>query len=153
MAKKIKLEIDFTEDNTLIGISCHKKDYWFAYHVNDTLNINLRRLKDFPFFQPRLNESLHYPFFHYSLPDDQLNFFLINNLNQQGPLFPELKTTDFFILLQGRLADNKRDEILSGIRKIPGVLAVYLPDAGKIKEYHNFLSDLELHMTDLKIKD
>ena len=153
MAKKIRIHVDFTEDNCLFGVSCHKRDYWIAYHLNDALHINLRRLDDFPYYQTRLDESLTYPIFHDFITDDQLGYFMISNYNQEGLLFPELKNTDFFVLVQGPLQEARRQGILSKIRGISGVLTAFLPDTGKLKEYDSFLSDLELHMTSLKKKE
>lgn len=153
MAKKIKIHVDFTEDNYLFGVSCHKRDYWIAYHLNDVLRINLRRITDFPFYQSKLDEILEYPLFHDFSNDEQLGYFLISNFNSESLLFPELKTTDFFVLVQGRLADGDESGILSGIRGINGVLTAFVPETKKLKEYDNFLSDLELHLTSLKVKD
>ena len=153
MAKKIKIQVDFTENNKLICVSCHKKDYWFAYHLNEVMRIKLRRLKDFPFFQSRLNELLAYSIFHDFSPDDQLGFYLISNFNKQSPLFPELKTTDFFLLIQGRPTEAKLTDVLSQIRSISGVLTAFMPDAQRIKDYDNLLADLELHMSSLKKGD
>lgn len=153
MAKKIKIDVDFTEDNKLIGVSCHKKDYWFAFHINNRLSMNLKRLDDFPFYQTRLEAQLNYSLFHDCRQDEQLGFYLIANHNQQSPLFPELGTTDFFILVQGRLKDEKKEKLLATIRGIQGVLTAYFPDVGKLKEYDNFLNDLELHMTTVNARD
>ena len=153
MAKKIKIDVDFTEDNNLIGVSCHKKDYWFAYHLNESLKLNLRRLVDFPFFHPKINDFLNYSLFHDCMQDEQLGYFLIANYNQQSPLFPELKNTDFFILVQGKLEQNKKSDLLSHIRSIKGVLTAFQPEIENLKEYDNFLSDLELHMTTIRSKE
>ena len=153
MAKKIKIQVDFSEDNNLIGVSCHKKDYWLAFRLNESLRIHLRRLEDLSFYQSRLDTLLEYPLFHDFVQDVQTGYFLISNFNPEGPLFPELKTTDFFILVQGRLLDDARDQLLSRIRGINGVLTAYFPETKKLKDYDNFLSDLELHMTSLKKRD
>ena len=150
MAKKIKIDVDFTEDNKLIGISCHRKDYWFAYHLNDVLKIDLKRLKDFPFYQPKLDMLLDYPLFHCFCQDDQVGYFLLSNHNGHSPLFPELKTIDFLLLAQGRITAEKLESIQQSLRTIKGVLLAYAPDTGKMKEYDNFLSDLELHMAEIK---
>jgi len=153
MAKKIKIQLDFAEDNSLIGVSCHKRDYWFAYHLNETLRIKLRRLKDFPFFQSRLDELVDYPIFHDFSPDEQVGYYLISNFNEQSLLFPEMKAADFFLLVQGRPTEARKTEVLSRIRGINGVLTAFFPDTRKLKEFDNFLSDLELHMTGLKVRD
>lgn len=153
MAKKVKLNVDFTEDNHLIGISCHKKDYWLAYHVNEQLKAHLRRIRDFQFYHQKIDTLLDYSLFHDFQADEQLGFYLIANHNPDGSLFPELKNTDYFILVQGRIPAEKITEIQASLRGIRGVLTAFIPDTGKLKEYDNFLSDLELHMTSLQAKD
>ena len=153
MPRKIRIQVDFSEDNNLIGVSCHKRDYWLAYRLNAALRINLRRLADFPFYQSRLDQLLEYPLYHDFLQDVQTGYFLISNFNSQGPLFPELKTTDFFILVQGRLNEADKSDFLVTVRGIHGVLTAFVPEIKKLKEFDNFLSDLELHMTGLKKRE
>ncbi len=153
MPRKIRIQVDFSEDNNLFGISCHKKDYWLAFRLNAALRINLRRLDDFPFYQSRLDQLLEYPLYHDFVQDVQAGYFLISNFNRQSLLFPELRTTDFFILVQGRMGEQEKNDLLTGFRGINGVLAAFLPETRKLKEYDNFLSDLEIHMTSLKKRE
>jgi len=41
MAKKIKIDIDFSSDNTLLAVSFQKKDYTLDFNLNKTLKIKL----------------------------------------------------------------------------------------------------------------
>jgi len=98
MPKKINIDIDFSSDNTLLAVSCHKKDYWMAYNLNETLKLVLRRIDDLPFYDQGLDKLIKYSLFHYFDPDTQLSYYLISNYNPEGKLFRAHKTTDFFIL-------------------------------------------------------
>ena len=149
MAKKINIDVDFTEDTYLVGISCHKKDYFLAFQLNDQLGTDLRRYKDLPYYNSKINSPLNYALFYYHHPENHLGYYLISNFNQENKLFSELKTIDFFVLLQGLLSEEGRKDLLTKIRGIKGVLFVQDIETKKIKDYSNFLSDLELHITDI----
>ncbi len=149
MAKKIKLNIDFTEDSTLLGISCHKRDYFLAFQINEHLKIHLKRLKDFPFYNPKTESLLSYAFFYYFNPDTQLAYYMVSNFNPESKLFSELSSIDYFILVQGRFTEIMKKEHLKEMKKINGVLTAYNVDYSKLKDFDNFLEDLELHITEI----
>ncbi|MCD4729437.1 MAG: IPExxxVDY family protein [Bacteroidales bacterium] len=149
MAKKIKIDIDFNQDNSLVGISCHKKDYWIAFQLNDLLHINLRRLDDLCVYKSQQDLQLSYPLFHYTDTDSLINYYFFSNHNQEGKLFPAQKTIDYFLLINGLIAENKLQQLVSAIRNRPGVIAAYNLDLKKIKNYEDFLTDLELYMMEI----
>ncbi|MCD4697983.1 MAG: IPExxxVDY family protein [Bacteroidales bacterium] len=146
MAKKIKLNIDFSQDNTLIAVSCHKRDYWLAYQLNHAIKLGLRRINDLPYFSNVQEEFVKYPLYFSEKTDQQISLYLISNYNTEGKLFPDHKTMDFFLLIQGIIDNKYKNELISKIRKINGVLTAYEPGLNKIKNFNNFLSDLEMHM-------
>jgi hypothetical protein len=146
MAKKIKIDIDFNQDNVLIAISCHKKDYWLAFQINETLQLQLRRMKDFGFYHTSDDQILEYPIYHYIHPQTSLSWYLISNYHPDGKLFPSLRTTDFFMLLNGSVTSHDTDHILQNLKRIKGVLHAHQLETKNLKEIGNFLSDLELHM-------
>jgi hypothetical protein len=149
MPKKINIDIDFSSDNTLLAISCHKKDYWMAYNVNEALKFSFRRINDLPFYDQGLDKLLTYSLFHYCDSDSQLSYYLISNFNSEGKLFRAHKTTDFFILVHGRVTEEAIQELLNRIKSIKGVLTAFHPNINKFKDFSLFLSDLELHMVDV----
>lgn len=149
MPKKINIDIDFSCDNTLLAISCHKKDYWMAYNLNEALKVSFRRIDDLPYFDQSLDKLLKYSLFHYFDSDCQLSFYLLTNYNPDAKLFRAFKTIDYFILIHGSLSGEGVEKLLSRIKSIKGVLTAYLPDMTSVKDYTLFLSDLELHMVDV----
>ena len=150
MAKKIKIDIDFNQDNSLIGISCHKKDYWAAFQLNDLLHINLRRFDDLFIYKTQQDIQLSYPLFYYSDTDSLINYYFFSNHNQEGKLFPSQKSIDYFLLINGMMDDEALQNLVSKIRIRPGIIAAYKLDLQKIKNYQDFLTDLELYMMEIK---
>ena len=149
MAKKFKIEIDFNLENSLIGISCHKKDYWIAFQLNELLHINLRRFEDLSIYKSQHDAHLRYPLFYYSDNDQLINYYFFSNHNQEGKLFPAQKTIDYFLLINGIVGDDKLQQFLDAIRKKPGIIAAFNLDLKKIKNYEDFLTDLELYMMEI----
>lgn len=149
MAKKFKIDIDFNQDNSLIGISCHKKDYWIAFQLNDLLHINLRRFDDLSVYKSQHDLQLLYPLYYYSDPDHLINYYFFSNHNQEGKLFPAQKTMDYFLLINGLVDEKKLSQIVSEARKRPGINAAYNIDLKEIKNYEDFLTDLELYMMEI----
>lgn len=149
MAKKFKIDIDFNLDNSLIGVSCHKKDYWIAFQLNELLHINLRRFEDLSIYKPQHDIQLLYPLFYYSDNDNLINYYFFSNHNQEGKLFPAQKTIDYFLLINGMVGDDKLQQFVKAIRNKPGIIAAYNLDLKKIKNYEDFLTDLELYMMEI----
>lgn len=151
MARKLKIEIDFNQDNTLIGISCHKKDYWIAFNLNEKLNLNLKRIEDLPVYNSKLDLLISYPLFSYHSLDTHSCYYLFSNHNPEGKIFPALKAIDFFLLINGLANKNEISEKIGHIKKIPNILTAYKIDLSKVKDFEGLLSDLELHIMEKEI--
>jgi len=146
MPRKLKIDIDFSQDNTLIGISCHKKDYWVAYKLNDHLQLNLKRIDDLPVYNSKLDIVINYPLFNFHNPDTLNCFYFFSNYNPEGKIFPSLKSIDYFLLINGPINEKEVSEMINTLKKIPNILTAYKHDLGKVKDSEGFLSDLELHI-------
>ncbi len=148
MAKKIRIDIDFNQDNFLVALSCHKKDYWVAFQLNDSLGLELRKMDDFGFYHSSLDQVVTYPIFYHHDSSSGISWYLIGNYHPEGKLFPALRTTDYFVLLNGQISKSQVDEKVKEMKKINGILLAHQLETGPLKEFGNFLSDLELHMID-----
>ncbi|MFU8843226.1 MAG: IPExxxVDY family protein [Bacteroidales bacterium] len=146
MAKKIKIEVDFSEDNVFIAISCQKKDHWLVLQLNHTFKMDLRRISDVGFYHWKRKEVLPFPVWYYPDHDRATDYYFISNSHPEGKLIPTLNTTDFFILINGNITGQALQQLIAGIRKIEGVLLVQVLDHHKVKDLDHLISDLELHM-------
>jgi hypothetical protein len=146
MARKIRIEVDFSEDNVFIAVACHKKDHWLVLQLNNTFKMDMRRIPDACFFHRKRKELLPFPVWYYPDQDRALNYYFISNSHPEGKLIPSLNTTDYFILVNGNIAGQEVQNLIAGIRKITGVLLVQILDHHKVQELDHLISDLELHM-------
>jgi len=152
MARKVKLDSGFEEDITIIGISCHKIDYWIARLMNEKLKLKLSRQPDLLLYNEEKKSTVNYPLFTFSKPEVQTSFSFISNHNPEGKLFPGQKSFDYFLLIKGRVNLDEVDGFISIIKKIPQVLTAHNLNLKKIKNLPEFLSDLELHLLKIEAK-
>ncbi|MBN3035297.1 MAG: IPExxxVDY family protein [Bacteroidales bacterium] len=149
MPKRIRLEMDAGSDDVIIGISCHKRDYWLAYHLNNILKWHLARIGDLPVRRKKTIESLHYPLFHYHDPDNRIAVFMLANYHPQGVLFPEYRNLDYFLLLNGQEGLRKSASMAESIRKIPHILTATVIRMDQLKDAELFYTDLEMHLMEI----
>jgi hypothetical protein len=140
MAKKVFLESRAEPTFfTLIGISCHLKDYRISYHLNQKLDLSLTKMDDF----------LGYSFY-FCRDDDCFNaYYLLGNRGPELILLPDLKQTDFLLLVEGPVKKAQKERLLEKIRGIQNVLTAFEVRFETIKNYTLMLSDLELHLMNI----
>ena len=137
MAKKVLLEtraqpILFT----LFGISCHLKDYRLSFHLNHKLELAFVKMDDFQGYS-----------LYYCRDEDCFNFYyLLGNRGQDTILIPDLKQTDFLLLVEGPFKKAQKDNLLGKIKGIPSVLTAFEVRFETIKNFESILTDLELHL-------
>jgi len=157
MAKKFHLETRSEPTLfTLIGISCHIKDYRLSYLLNQQLEFNFRKMEDLLSSGATQREPDSFSFY-YCQDEDQFNtYYLLSNRGQESVLVNELKQTDFLLLIEGPFKKHQLDKLLRSIQLIPQVLTCFEIKFSALKNFNNFLSDLELHYMniskELKIK-
>ena len=147
MAKKLKLETIYDDEVSIIGISCHKPDYWIALKINKTLHLNLVHLpSDIMFSAIEGASPRYYPVFFYTSDDAMLSYYLIPNNSHEGKLFPDQKIIDYFMLIKGRIRQNDLTGMISLMKKIPNVLTAQILNRKNIKNLDEFLGELEVFM-------
>ncbi|MEI7723648.1 MAG: IPExxxVDY family protein [Bacteroidota bacterium] len=136
MAKKVFLE---TRSEpillTLVGISCHFKDFQLSYFLKQKLDLEFVKKDDFNGCS-----------FYLSHDEDHCNtYYLLGNRGQDTILLPELKQTDFLLLVEGPFKKAQKEQLLEKIRAIKNVLTAFEVRFETIKNYELMLTDLELH--------
>jgi hypothetical protein len=141
MARKVMLETRAGQAlYTLFGISCHLKDYRLSFHINNALDLQLVKLDDFREFSLYLSRD-----------EDYFNiYYLIGNRAPEAILVPDLKQTDFLLLVEGPFKKAQKDKLLAGIRSIQNVLTAFEVKFETIRNYGVLLTDLELHMMEIQ---
>jgi len=138
--KKKKLEVEYSYDFDLLGISSSAKGYKLAWEINQLMNINLVKQKDMILYQKNDTEISFSCFSYESVPNKLMLFRNKPNENERSKdfLVPEFPHMDYIFMTQGeeyRL--NKRLQEL--LRNIPSVeLVAFLPLAA-LKSKDNFI--------------
>jgi hypothetical protein len=120
---------------TIFGISCHLKDYRLSFLLNKNLNLEFVKLddfNDFSFYSCKVEETFN-------------TFFLLANRNPEAVLLPELKQTDYLLVVEGPVKKTQKEKLLENIRGIQNVLTAFEIRFETIKHYDTLLNDLELH--------
>lgn len=151
MAKRLKLDTVYDDEVSIVGISCHKPDYWIALRINKALHFNLVHLpSDITISSIEGASPRSFPVFFSSSDETMISYFLIPNHSQEGRLFPDQKIMDYFMVVKGRIRQDDLNGLISLIKKIPNVLTAQNLNRKNIKNIDEFLGELEVFMLELK---
>ncbi len=135
--KFLKFEIDL--DFLLIAVTSPQKDYRLCYLINKFLNFNFTRIDD-------LGVEIHQGFapvlfsrYRYQTGPTETDFYFIANKGSDGLLLPEMSRVDFFIIIKNYMDEKELDGLLSGLNRIPEIVAAVKIDPKKIKSRDNLL--------------
>jgi hypothetical protein len=140
--KKKTLVVNPFDDLTLVALSTPLKDYKLAWHLNETLGLNFKKMTG---FKADGNQPELYSFYYYDAGENMNVFNLIQLQNEGIKLIKLPLSVDFLFIIRNNISESKRDEWLSAIRKIPGMSLVVLLDIEKFKVLDPLLEKIELH--------
>jgi len=146
MAKKIYLDVRSDPALfTLLGISCHLRDYRLSYLFNHHLGFSLIKRDDLRIISSPDKGQTEFSFYSYRNEERLNTFYLIANRSQSFILVPEMKQFDFLLIVEGRYNKGEKNVMIKTIRSLPGVLTVFEINFTEIKNYESLLTDLEIH--------
>jgi hypothetical protein len=140
--KKNKLQIEHTYDFELLGLVSPIKDYKMAWLINRDLHLNLVRSEDLilEFLTlPRLKISQ----FFLSLPHGFVQLLknkTLNSADQVSYLIPELKSVDYFLLVQDDTFQLSIHTFANQLVQNPFIQNVIPLDISKLKSKENLLT-------------
>ncbi len=145
MAKKHYLDLPDEPDFKILGIATVMKDYRLAYYLNRELYLDLKRSEDLE-IKVDEKETVSFSFFQDDTGTNEISYYLLTNKNRQGILLPDLRESDYFLLVMGMLPGSAINRILRSIRQIPNVLTAFPVQARRNKKVTALFSELELHI-------
>jgi len=139
MAKiALKLEDDGQCDFILIGIVCQNKDYRLCYELNNKLQIDLTKQKDYEIFSSKRMQTLKFSFYQYKNGDGDA-YHIFSNKGSNGLLVPEQNQVDYFLMIIENFKRIDTGHLTNTLKEIPIVLGVYKMEVPKLKSKENFL--------------
>jgi len=150
MAKKFNIETRSEPALfTLIGISCHIKDYRLSFLLNQALELGFGKMEDLVVTPAPAKDPDSFSFY-FCRDEDRFNtYYLLSNRGQESLLVGELKQADFLLLVEGPFKKGQLDALVASVRKIPQVLTCFEIRFSTIRNFENLLTDLELHLMNI----
>ena len=71
---------------------------------------------------------------------------MISNHHSDKKLIQAFKQFDYFLLVENNLPANKKQELISNLKKTPNLLAAYEIDFKKVKNINHLMVDLEIQL-------
>jgi hypothetical protein len=153
MARKILHERYSESANyTLIGISCHLKDYRLSYLLNNKLEFVFSKQQDLAISIQGNKEPANFSFYFYKDEDQATSYLLVANRSEDHVLLPEIKQLDFLLLLEGEFKKSRKDQVIKAVGSIPNVLTAYEISPGSIRNSGNLFSEIEIHLMNISRK-
>lgn len=140
--KKTKLQIEHTYDFELLGLVSPVKDYKMAWLINRDMHLNLVRSEDL-ILEFLTLPGLKISQFFLSLPHGFIQLLknkALNSSNQISYLIPELKSVDYFLLVQDQTFQLSIHTFANQLVNNPFVQNVIPLDITKLKSKENLLT-------------
>ena len=135
--KILKFEIDL--DFVLIAVTTSLKDYRICYLINRYLNFNFVKTADLAVEMAPNPGPVYFSRYTYSWETTETDFYFIANKGTEGYLIPEMRKTDYFLMIKNYIDDNDVESIVSSLNKIPEIVAAVKIEPKKIKSRENLL--------------
>ncbi|WP_461450239.1 IPExxxVDY family protein [Mucilaginibacter sp.] len=135
--KILKFEIDL--DFVLIAVTTPLKDYRICYLINKYLNFNLAKTDDLKVEIHPNTEAVFFSMYTYHWEDSDTDFFFIANKGSDGYLIPEMRKTDYFLMIKNYIDEDELDNLVSSLNRIAEIVAAVKIDPKKIKSRENLL--------------
>ncbi|MCC8410629.1 IPExxxVDY family protein [Mucilaginibacter sp. UR6-1] len=135
--KVLKFEIDL--DFVLIAVTTSLKDYRTCYLINKHLNFNFIKGNDLEVDINPDKEAGYFSIYTDSWEASETDFYFIANKGTEGYLIPEMRKTDYFIMIKNYIDSDDLDALISSLNKIPEIVAAVKIDPKKLKSRENLL--------------
>lgn len=146
MTKKHSLNVKYTPEYSMLGISTPLSDYKLVGNMNNVLDISLKKIADFE-YSPDINiKNEAFSIYYIKKESIETDYFIIGNKSIGSVLIPEYRQFDYFFLL--KCCDSKRQmtRIINKIKEIENVQTVFQIEPDKIKNANSLFTELELHL-------
>ncbi len=136
-----KLEPGFDYNFILIGIASHARDYKFCHALNQTLQIELKKLNDLQIEDSKSHKSSDFPVFTYH-DDYGTQYILVGNHGSNGMLLPEHEKLDYFTIIRDADPSFNIKEIVKRIKDMEVTVMCLQIEPSKLKSKQNLIFDI-----------
>lgn len=132
---KYELDIDFN----LVAITSPLKDYRLCYYINKVTGLDLRKIDDHEIWLDNQQPTFFGRYTYEDANNDSFYFILSNKGVEGGVLIPEMKVTDFFLLIKNAIDDDLLAWQITQINNLSDVVVASEIDPHKLKSKENLV--------------
>ncbi|HWV72824.1 MAG TPA: IPExxxVDY family protein [Pseudosphingobacterium sp.] len=132
---KYELDIDFN----LIAITSPLKDYRLCYYINKVTGLDLYKVEDHEIWFESQRPTYFGRYTHEDVNNDTFYFLLNNKGVEGGVLIPEMKVTDFFLLVKNAIDEELLQWQITQINNLADVVVASEIDPHKLKSKENLV--------------
>lgn len=137
---KVLLKYDFDFDFVLIAISCPLKDYRLCHFINKHTGLQLAKTSDYAVFIPHYEETCEFSWFTYIPEEEEVEYYLFSNkAEKNGYLIPEMKTSDYFLMIKNFIDEEDLEHLIISLNEIPEVMVASEIVPEKLKSRENLI--------------
>ncbi len=133
---KYELDLDFV----LFAISSPLKDYRLCHFINKNTGLSLGKADDHEVWLVNADNPSYFSKYAHLNDDSESELYLIANKGYDGGwLVPEMRQTDFFLIIKSFIDDDDLQALDEGINAIPDVLVAGEIQPEKLKSKENLI--------------
>ncbi|WP_090606505.1 IPExxxVDY family protein [Parapedobacter koreensis] len=137
---KVTLKYELDLDFVLIAITSSLKDYRLCYFINKLTGLKLSKVEDHETWMPApLGTTYFSRYADFPETSDTEYYLLANKGAEGGLLIPEMRHSDYFLLIKNFIDDEDLAAIQDHITAIPEVVVASEISPQKLKSKENLI--------------
>ena len=137
--KKYILDIDNEEETFFYGILSAEKIARLAWLLNKAFDLDLQRENSIEWFNQSTNENFYFNKFVFNDELNHLKYTFFSNSDDGINLFSELRTIQYFILIEGGLTFFDKKNFSNKFKAIKEIQHISLIDQKRLKQKVNLI--------------
>lgn len=139
MAKKHKLNFTPEYNFVLVGISSHENDYRLSWAINTALGLELAKTENLVILSKTSTVKAAFSRFTYLDQESMTTYNLISNRSHDAYYIEELRTMDYFLIVDGENDESGRAALLKKVKSIGIVHAAFSLEPASLKSKANLI--------------
>lgn len=140
MAKKLLFSLDYVPDFDfeVIGIFSSLRDYRLCFELNRAMGLNFCRTPDLQVILDKNGVLGEFATF-FVLSENSEELYLVANRCSNGHFIPEMKQTDYFLVIKNRSRYTTIPDVLETLKNIRNLSSAQQIDLSTLKSAENFI--------------
>ena len=137
---KVTLKYELDLDFVLVAITSSLRDYRLCYFINKVTGLKLHKVADYEIGMPPPVGRASFSRYDDVDEAEETEYYLLANKGADGGLLvPEMRHSDYFLLIRHFIDDEDLTELIDQIVALPDVVAATEVSPQKLKSKENLI--------------